>query len=427
MTPAAPATAVDVLVVGAGPAGLAAAHRLARSQAGRVLVVERDPAPGGLPLHCRHAGFGLRDQRRLLDGPHYARRWAAQATRAGADLWCETTCLEWTGARALLCTGPGGLRRVEARCVVLATGCRERPRHARLVPGTRPAGVLTTGSLQRLAALAGLRVGSRALVVGAERVSFSALLALRAAGVRVVAMTTEHPVPQAAPALRWATATRLRVPVWTGTRVAELHGTGRVTGVTVAAVDGTGVRRVACDTVIFTGDFVPDHELARQGGLRIDPRSRAPVVDGHQRTSRPGVFAAGNLLHAAETAAVAAACGTEVAAAVLDHLRGEPWPDCEPLSIRVERPLLWVSPAAVRPGETRVPHGHCILRVAEPIAAARIEVRQAGVVLATHRIRRALPTLPVHLPTGWLGRLGPEGGAVVLRLAGRPPGPDAGG
>lgn len=283
---------VAALVVGAGPAGLAAAGRLARSGAGSVLVVDREPVASGTSLHYRHPGFGMRDQHRLQDGPAYAASCVAQGTSAGAVMWTGTTCLDWVGPASILCTGPAGQRVVEARAVVLATGCWERPRRARLVSGKRPPGVITTGSLQRLVALVGPRVGRRAVVVGAERVSFSALLALRSGGVRPVGLVREHARRQAPAPIRRATATRMGVPIWTRPRVIEVHGCERVSGVTLAGLDGSGRRHIACDTVVFTGDFVPDDHLARLGALRLDPVRCSPVIDGDQRTTRPGVFAA---------------------------------------------------------------------------------------------------------------------------------------
>ena len=129
---------VDVLIVGAGPAGLAAAAELRRLGIGRVLVAEREETPGGVPRHCAHTGFGLRDLHRVMAGPGYARRYADAAARAGADIRAGTTVTGWAGPRTVTMTSARGLETVSAAAVLLATGCRERPRPARLVPGDRP-------------------------------------------------------------------------------------------------------------------------------------------------------------------------------------------------------------------------------------------------------------------------------------------------
>jgi thioredoxin reductase len=299
---------VDVLVVGAGPAGLTAATRLAAAGVGRVEVLDRDPQAGGVPRRCAHRGFGTWPH--LWTGPQFAQRLARAAARTGAVVRTGVTALDWAGPLALTTVGAQGPETIRARAIVLATGARERPRAARLVPGTRPAGVYTTGELQQAVHLYGQRIGTRAVVVGAEQVSYAAVGTVRAAGAEAVALVTERERADAA-GLRAATARLLHgVPLLTGTTVTELLGHRRLSGVRVRHRDGrTAV--LACDTVVFTGDFVPEHELARRGGLILDPADASP------RTSRPGVFAAGGVLHPGMRARAAAREGERAAAAVL--------------------------------------------------------------------------------------------------------------
>ena len=184
---------MTVVVIGAGPAGLAAALELRRREVPEVLVLERERDAGGIPRHAQHQGFGLRDLRRPLSGPRYARRYAELVTAADAELRTETMVTSWSAGGPFELTGPGGPETLDPAAVVLATGCRERPRSARLVPGSRPEGVITTGTLQQLVYLKGLKPGARALVVGAEHVSFSALLTLAHGGARTLALATELP------------------------------------------------------------------------------------------------------------------------------------------------------------------------------------------------------------------------------------------
>lgn len=405
---------VDVLVVGAGPSGLAAAAAIARAGP-RVLVVEREPEPGGVPRHTDHSGFGLRDLHRLLTGPRYAARWTALAERAGAEILPETSVTGWAGPTVLVVTRPDGIWELEAGAVVLATGCRERPRAARLVPGDRPAGVLTTGSLQRLAVLGGLPVGRRAVVVGAEHVSFSALLVLAHAGVRPVAMVTEAERDQTYLPLRLATAVRMRVPVLTRCRVTAIVGRRRVEAVEVTDLRDGSVRALACDTVVFTGDWIPDHELARLAGIAIDPGTRGPRIDGAARTDRPGVFAVGNLAHAAEPADVASRCGAAVAGAVLRHLAGAPWPTA-PLPVRAESPLAWISPNVLAPDAPGLPHGRFLLRTAAFAGPGRLVVRQGPDALASFRARRLVPNRTIRIPAGWAARADSAGPPVTVHL-----------
>jgi NADPH-dependent 2,4-dienoyl-CoA reductase/sulfur reductase-like enzyme len=244
----------DVVVVGAGPAGLALAEVLARRGAS-VAVLERDPEAGGIPRWSPHRSFGLLDLHRLITGPEYARRRIDSAAEAGATILTRHSVTGWEGD-GLAVTRPEGLAGFEAPAIVIATGARERPRSARLVPGDRPAGVLTTGSLQRLIT-AGMPVGSRALVVGAEHVSYSAALSLRHAGIDVVAMITEHAKHDSFAA--FAIAMRaLGVPLRTRTGIAAIRGRTRVERVELD--DGS---TIDCDTVVFTGDWIAEDELLR--------------------------------------------------------------------------------------------------------------------------------------------------------------------
>ncbi|MFD4391344.1 FAD-dependent oxidoreductase [Streptomyces sp. NPDC058486] len=319
------ARAVDVLVVGAGPAGLAAAARLAAAGAGRVEILEREPNAGGLPRLCAHPGFGADPRGRALDGQGYARRAVRAARRAGAVLRTGVSVTGWAAPLALETTAPTGLATIEARAIVLTTGARERARPARLLPGTRPQGILTTGELLRTVSLFGHRpepIGRRAVVVGAGPLAEHAVRLLRHAGVAVAAVLCEGP--------RAAIGGDLRVPVLTHTVVTELTGRGRLAGVTIRRTDGatdgpTGrarARTLACDTLVLTGDWIPEHELARAGGLPLDPVTRGPLVDAALRTGVPGVFAAGGLLRGGVPAVRAAAEGRAVAGAVLAHLVG---------------------------------------------------------------------------------------------------------
>jgi thioredoxin reductase len=412
----------DVLVVGAGPAGLTAAAELRRLGVRRVLVADREAAPGGIPRHSHHTGYGLRDLHRVLSGPSYARALTEAATRAGARLraGCTVTDVRADGddlSAAL--TSAAGIEEVRPGAVLLATGCRERPRAARLVPGDRPSGVLTTGELQQRVYLGGERLDGRALVVGAEHVSFSAAVTLAHAGARVVALVTEERQHQSYAAFKLGAALRWRVPVWTSTAVTRVTGAaGRLTEVDVASLDGGPARTVACEWLVFTGDWIPDHVLARTAGLTLDPGTRGPAIDTTMATSAPGVFAAGNLVHAAETADVAALSGRHAARQVAAYLSGPPAEAGSPAPVLVvaEAPLRWISPNAISAGPNAStvlpPLGRFAIRAAEFRDRARLEAWQDGRLLARSRPLRLIPGRPVHLRAAWVPSVDPAGGPV---------------
>jgi thioredoxin reductase len=402
-----------IAIVGAGPAGLAAAVELRRLGVGEVVVIEREREPGGIPRHARHPGFGLRDLRRPLSGPAYARRYADLARAAGAELLLETMVTGWSDG-ALELTGPAGRSTLEPGAVVLATGCRERPRSARLVPGSRPEGVMTTGMLQQLVYLQGLPAGRRALVVGAEHVSFSAIMTLAHGGARTVALTTTQPRHQSLAAFRLGALARYRVPLWTGTRVSAIRGRPRVEEVELTDVAGGSTRTVACDTVVFSAGWIPDHELAVLGGLELNLGTNGPAVDAELRTSATGVFAAGNVLHGAEQADVAALSGRHAAAGVARYLEDGEWP-ARRVQIVCESPLGWIAPNAVSDAGAPV-RGRFALRAHAFVRAPRIEIEQGERMLWAGRVARVMPGRSARLPHAWVGEVDPAGPPVVCAL-----------
>ena len=408
---------VAVAVVGGGPSGLTAAAELARQVDGEVLVIEREAETGGIPRHSDHPGYGMRDLKRFISGPAYARRLTGMAQDAGAVLETEAMVTGWAGDRGLQITSPRGIRTVTADAVVLATGARERPRPARLVPGDRPDGVYTTGQLQNLVHLHHARVGSRALIVGAELVSWSAVLTLRESGCATVGMVSSYPHAEAYAAFRVPGRFLMNGPVFTRSRVVGIHGRGRVRSAVVENVDSGKRTTVDCDTVVFTGDWIPDHELARTGGLAMDPATRGPVVDAGLRTSSPGVFAVGNLLHPVDTADGAALDGRHVATAVRNWLEHRDEPP-KAVRIRTDGALRWVAPQLVSP-EGGVPaRGDVLFWVDEYRRLPKLRAVQDGRTLATKRTPwPAAPGRVYRAPWSLVANADPAGGDVTVSFA----------
>jgi Pyridine nucleotide-disulphide oxidoreductase len=238
-----------------------------------------------------------------------------------------------------------------------------------------------------------------------------------------VGMTTELPRHQTLPLVRAGASLRWRTPVWTRTAVTAIRGRSRVEEVELTDLDSGVMRAVSCDTVVFTGDWIPDHELAVMGGLMMDPGTRGPRVDAALRTSRPGVFAAGNLLHGAETADVAALSGRHAAVGAAAFLRGSAWPDAS-VPIECEPPLCWISPGAVSAAGARAagpagrpPRDRFLLRAHEFVARPRVEIGQDGRTLWSGRTRSLVPGRSARLPDGWAASVDAAAGPVRVRLA----------
>ena len=351
-------SAAEVLIVGAGPAGLAAALELKKLGVKDVLVAERDSEAGGIPRLCGHMGFGLRDFHQVMTGPGYVRKYRALIEKGEINMRIATyiTAIEQEENKHEIqtsYTSPDGIGTVDAKSVLLATGVRERPRSARLIPGYRPQGVFTTGSLQRFVYEHHLPVGKRAVIVGAEIVSLSVVTTLLHAGVKVAGMVTALPshqlyLPIFLPAKVLYADILSRTRILKNKRVTNILGRQRVEGVEVTDMDSGKTEVIDCDTVVFTGDWIPENELARRAGVQTLNPSLGPQVDGMFRTSQLGVFAAGNLLRGVETADWAALEGRRAARSIARWLENAHWP-ANRLEIRCEAPIGWICPNVLSP------------------------------------------------------------------------------
>jgi thioredoxin reductase len=318
----------DAVVIGAGPAGLAAAMHLKYLGVGRVAVVDREQQAGGVPRHCGHPPFGMREFGLVLTGPNYARRLADRAVRAGVDFYLGCCVIAIDCGEQIVVTGTrseGSLRIVSKRAI-LATGVREMSRSARLISGERPLGVLNTGALQAFANLHQMAPFRRPVIVGTELVALSSLLTCRKIGATPVAMIEDRLRPTVR-SLSMLLPRLLGLPVRYGTHIVDIKGKPRVEMVTLRRPDGS-VEDLECDGVLFTGRFTPEAALARVTGLEIDSGTGGPTIDQFARTSSPRIFAAGNVLHPVETAGWSWAEGRRVAEFVAADLAGRlPSPD----------------------------------------------------------------------------------------------------
>ena len=299
----------DVTVIGAGPAGLAAAVAAREEGAEKVLVIERDDAPGGILQQCIHNGFGLHRFKEELTGPEYAQRFVDKAEEAQVAVRCGTMVVEITPAgeerkyaTVTTMSRRYGLEEIKTKAVVLAMGCRERPRGALMTPGTRPAGVYTAGTVQRLVNMDGIMPGQRVVILGSGDIGLIMARRLTFQGAKVLACIE---IMKKSSGLMRNVVQCLNdydIPLLLSHTVTDVEGREHVTGVKVSQVDdnlkpvpGTEIH-FDCDTLILSCGLIPENELSKGAGVEIDPKTRGPRVDASMATSVPGIFAGGNVV-----------------------------------------------------------------------------------------------------------------------------------
>ena len=289
----------DVAVVGAGTSGLALAAELKELDVGHVVVIEREKDAGGIPRHCGHYPFGVREYRRLLKGPQYARRNVGNALRRGVDIRTSSTVVSLREGGMLEISSNKKRYLLKAKRVVLCTGVRESSRAQRFIGGDRVKGVISTGALQSLSYLKHIRPFKRAVILGSELVSFSAVQTCRHLDVKPVAMIEEESSIIARRILQpylWLN----NIPLKTGVSDLQIRGHSEVEA--LRFVDSNGRQQeIECDGIVVSGRFRPESALLRLSHLDVDPHSGGPVVDQFGRASDPSYYCTGNILRPADT------------------------------------------------------------------------------------------------------------------------------
>ena len=288
----------DVLIVGAGPAGLAAAKGALENGAERVLILERDRRPGGILPQCIHDGFGLIRYGSQLTGPEYAARAAEEAS--GAELETGSQVVRITADRIVTAVSRGGMRRIRAGAVILATGCRERTRGMISVPGSRPAGIFTAGVAQNLVNVRNIMPGREIVILGSGDIGLIMARRLTLEGAAVKAVVEILPQPAGLARNVSQCLYDFNIPLYVSHTVSNIYGAKRLTGVEISEVDGemraipgTG-RRIECDTLILSVGLIPENEVALTAGVTLDQKSNGVVTDAFLQTSVPGIFSCGN-------------------------------------------------------------------------------------------------------------------------------------
>ena len=378
-------TQYDIIVIGGGPAGMAAAVAAYDSGVKNIAVLDREEDLGGILRQCIHNGFGLHKLGEELTGPEYAARYAQQVAERNIKVYYEAAVTNVTADKIVTVQSREGLLKFQAKAVILAMGCRERSRGALNICGTRPAGIYSAGTAQKLINCEGYMVGKRAVILGSGDIGLIMARRMSLEGAKVEAVCELMPYSGGLTRNIVQCLEDFDIPLYLSTTVAEIHGKGRLEGVTIARVDANRrvmeetKRYIPCDTLLLSVGLIPENELTKCAGIAISALTNGAEVDENRQTKVPGIFACGNVLHVHDLVdyvsdeAEIAGCGA--AAFVKGELNAN-----KTISVRAEGGVRYVLPQMVH-----TDCGHDVslfMRVAAPTGKVRLVVKNGDAVIA---------------------------------------------
>lgn len=380
----------DIAIIGAGPAGLAAAVAAHDSGVKDILVIERDSEPGGILNQCIHNGFGLHRFGVELTGPEYAGRYEDMLIGTGVKIQLGTMVIGIEN-RVISCVSKeNGYEEISAGAIVLAMGCRERNRGPIFVPGDRGSGVFSAGSAQRYLNIEGYLVGRRVVILGSGDIGLIMARRMTLEGAKVLAVSEIMPFSNGLSRNIAQCLDDFGIPLYLSHTVTDIIGKGRVEAVVISQVDenmkpipGTE-KRFECDTLLLSVGLVPENELSRAAGIKIDPRTNGPVVGEDMQTSADGVFACGNVLHVHDLVDYVSAESARAGAAAAEYVLrgGNAGGECLPVT--ASESVGYTVPQSVCPQNV----GKALdifFRVRKKIRRGEITVTSGGTVIASFK------------------------------------------
>ena len=362
----------DLIIIGAGPAGLAAAIEARKRGVAEILILEREPVAGGILNQCIHDGFGLIKFNEALTGPEYAKRYIDKVLEMGIELITNVMVQDINSEKTVTTISPDGIRVYQAKAVILAMGCRERTRGAICIPGSRPAGVFTAGVAQNLVNIRNVMIGSNIVILGSGDIGLIMARRLTLEGANVLAVVEKLPYSSGLQRNITQCLDDFGIPLLLSHTVTNIEGKERVTAVTISKVDEKGnvvrgtSRKYQCDTLILSVGLIPENELSLNAGVEIDSVTAGARVDESLQTSIPGIFACGNVLQVHDLVDYVSAEGELAAASAVkyintcntniidDRMVSESSAVYEPEAITVKagKGIRYVLPQVIKPNST---------------------------------------------------------------------------
>ena len=413
----------QAVIIGGGPAGLAAAIRLRQKGVDDVVVLEREHRPGGILRQCIHDGFGLTRFGETLSGPEYAQRFVAQAEELGITCLTDTTVLSLEADRTVTASGPAGLKQLRGDAVILTMGCRERTRGAIAIPGDRPAGIFTAGTAQRYINIEGWMVGRRVVILGSGDIGLIMARRMTLEGANVLACVELMPYSNGLNRNIVQCLKDYGIPLYLSHTITNIVGRERVEQVVVSEV-GADRRPIPgteitfdCDTVLLSVGLIPENELTRAAGISIDSRTSGAVVFENMETVTPGIFSCGNVVHVHDLVDFVTAESRRAGAAAARYAAaGQSSPALSCLEVQNGAGVTYTVPQKIRPAH--VEKGvDLFFRVDNVYRNRRICVTSAGEELCSFSREHMAPGEMEHilLPKRLLERAGD--GELTVSLA----------
>lgn len=347
----------DLIIIGAGPAGLAAAIEAKKRGINDILVLEREPVAGGILNQCIHDGFGLIKFNEALTGPEYAARFINEAESRKIDIITNVMVQDITGDKVVTAVSHDGIKMYKAAAIILAMGCRERTRGAICIPGTRPAGVFTAGVAQNLVNIRNIMVGRNIVILGSGDIGLIMARRLTLEGAKVLAVVEKLPYSSGLQRNITQCLDDFGIPLLLSHTVTKIEGHERVKSVTIAEVDKNGCeirgtsRKIECDTLILSVGLIPENELSLNAGIVLNETTGGAEVDENLQTNIPGIFSCGNVLQVHDLVDYVSTEGELAAKSASEYINGnDKMPGCD-VKVKAGNGIRYVLPQIITSGK----------------------------------------------------------------------------